>query len=422
MRSLNFYLEEKIMKKALPIIVYTLVLVLVTGLISSGATLLIASAVRLGSGDTVTISQDEYALLQKYGKLDNILNLIKTVYVDDVSDEALIENAAYGMVALLEDPYSFYMDTESMEAMEESDSGQYVGIGATFTTDPDSGMMVLTRIYPDSPASESGLQVGDQLYAVNGENIVGMPTTDVTALVRGEEGTELTMTVLRGEEKTEQSYTMTRRKVDVVDVEYRLLDDGVLHITLSSFSTNADKAFKEAIEYGRKNGATGILLDLRGNGGGADNILQPIADLLLPEGLIFYTEDRSGNRNEYKSDAYNIGLPMVVLCDENSASASEVLIASLQDYGAATIVGATTFGKAVGQSTYTVDADGSGVHITTVRVYSPLGRNWHGEGLEPDIVVEQPDELKNNPLLCNDDNDVQYIEGLKVLRDMIPVQ
>ncbi len=410
------------MKKALPIIVYTLVLVLVTGLISSGATLLIASAVRLGSGDTVTISQDEYALLQKYGKLDNILNLIKTVYVDDVSDEALIENAAYGMVALLEDPYSFYMDTESMEAMEESDSGQYVGIGATFTTDPDSGMMVLTRIYPDSPASESGLQVGDQLYAVNGENIVGMPTTDVTALVRGEEGTELTMTVLRGEEKTEQSYTMTRRKVDVVDVEYRLLDDGVLHITLSSFSTNADKAFKEAIEYGRKNGATGILLDLRGNGGGADNILQPIADLLLPEGLIFYTEDRSGNRNEYKSDAYNIGLPMVVLCDENSASASEVLIASLQDYGAATIVGATTFGKAVGQSTYTVDADGSGVHITTVRVYSPLGRNWHGEGLEPDIVVEQPDELKNNPLLCNDDNDVQYIEGLKVLRDMIPAQ
>ena len=410
------------MKKALPIIVYTLVLVLVTGLISSGATLLIASAVRLDNGDTVTISQDEYALLQKYGKLDNILNLIKNVYVDDVDEDELIENAAYGMVALLEDPYSFYMDTESMEAMEESDSGQYVGIGATFTTDPDDGMMVLTRIYPDSPASESGLQVGDRLYAVNGENIVGMATTDVTALVRGEEGTDVTMTVLRGEENTEVSYTMTRRKVDVIDVEYRLLDDGVLHITLSSFSTNADKAFKEAIEYGRKNGATGILLDLCGNGGGADNILQPIADLLLPEGLIFYTEDRYGNRNEYKSDAYNIGLPMVVLCDENSASASEVLISSLQDYGAATIVGTTTFGKAVGQSTYTVDADGSGVHITTVRVYSPLGRNWHGEGLEPDIVVEQPDELKNNPLLCNDDNDVQYIEGLKVLRGMIPVQ
>lgn len=410
------------MKKALPIIVYTLVLVLVTGLISSGATLLIASAVRLDNGDTVTISQDEYALLQKYGKLDNILNLIKNVYVDDVDEDELIENAAYGMVALLEDPYSFYMDTESMEAMEESDSGQYVGIGATFTTDPDDGMMVLTRIYPDSPASESGLQVGDRLYAVNGENIVGMATTDVTALVCGEEGTDVTMTVLRGEENTEVSYTMTRRKVDVIDVEYRLLDDGVLHITLSSFSTNADKAFKEAIEYGRKNGATGILLDLRGNGGGADNILQSIADLLLPEGLIFYTEDRYGNRNEYKSDAYNIGLPMVVLCDENSASASEVLISSLQDYGTATIVGTTTFGKAVGQSTYTVDADGSGVHITTVRVYSPLGRNWHGEGLEPDIVVEQPDELKNNPLLCNDDNDVQYIEGLKVLRDMIAAQ
>lgn len=407
------------MKKVLPIIVYTLVLVLVTGLISSGATLLISSAVRLNSGDTVTISQDEYALMQKYTKLNNIMSLIKTVYVEDVDDDTLIENAAYGMVALLEDPYSFYMDTESMEAMAEEDSGQYVGIGATFTTDPDDGSMVLTRIYPDSPAAESGLQVGDRLYAVNGENIVGMATTDVTAMVRGEEGTDVTMTVLRGESNSEHSFTMTRRSVEVVDVEYRMVEDDILHITLSAFATNDDTAFEEAVKYGQKNDAKGILIDLRGNGGGGDNILEPIADLLLPEGLIFYTEDAAGNRKEYKSDAYNVGLPIVVLCDENSASASEVLIASLQDYQAATIVGVTTFGKAVGQSTYTIDADGSGVHITTVRVYSPNGRNWHGEGLTPDVVVEQPEELKANPLLRTDENDVQYIEGLKVLRGMI---
>ncbi len=407
------------MKKVLPIIVYTLVLVLVTGLITSGATLLISSAVRLNSGDTVTISQDEYALMQKYSKLNNIMSLIKTVYVEDVDDDTLIENAAYGMVALLEDPYSFYMDTESMEAMAEEDSGQYVGIGATFTTDPDDGSMVLTRIYPDSPAAESGLQVGDRLYAVNGENIVGMATTDVTAMVRGEEGTDVTMTVLRGESNSEHSFTMTRRSVEVVDVEYRMVEDDILHITLSAFATNDDTAFEEAVKYGQKNDAKGILIDLRGNGGGGDNILEPIADLLLPEGLIFYTEDATGNRKEYKSDAYNVGLPIVVLCDENSASASEVLIASLQDYQAATIVGVMTFGKAVGQSTYTIDADGSGVHITTVRVYSPNGRNWHGEGLTPDVVVEQPEELKANPLLRTDENDVQYIEGLKVLREMI---
>ena len=161
------------------------------------------------------------------------------------------------------------------------------------------------------------------------------------------------------------------------------------------------------------------MFDLRGNGGGGDNILQPIADLLLPEGLIFYTEDHDGNRQEYRSNAYKVGLPMVVLCDENTASASEVLIAALQDYKAATIMGTTTFGKAIGQSTYTVAEDGSGLHLTTVRAYSPLGRNWHGEGLEPDIVVEQPEELKSNPLLRTEENDVQFIEGMKQLRSMI---
>lgn len=405
------------MKKALPIIVYTLVLVLVTGLTASGATLLVVSAARLDRGDTVTISQDEYATLQKYAKLNNIMSIINASYVDDVEEGELIDNAAYGMVALLGDPYSFYMPPESMEAMREDDTGKYVGVGATFTTDPDDGMMVLTRIYPGSPASESGLQVGDRLCAVDGTDIATLDTAAVTAMVRGDEGAPITMTVLRGEEKLD--FSMIRRSVDVVDVDYRMLEDGILHITLSAFSTNADKAFENAIKHGREQDAKGILIDLRGNGGGADNILQPIADLLLPEGLIFYTEDHNGNRQEYKSNAYKVGLPIVVLCDENTASASEVLIASLQDYKAATIVGATTFGKAVGQSTYTVASDGSGLHLTTVRAYSPLGRTWNGEGLTPDVLVEQPEELKVNPLLRTDENDVQYLEGLKELRKLI---
>ena len=163
----------------------------------------------------------------------------------------------------------------------------------------------------------------------------------------------------------------------------------------------------------------GILLDLRGNGGGADIILEPIADHFIPEGVIFYMEDAQGNRTEYTSDAYHLGLPTVVLADENSASASEVLIASLQDYEVATVVGTTTFGKAVGQGTYPVAMDGSGIILTHVRAYSPLGRHWHGEGLEPDIVIEQPEELMENPLLRTDENDVQFIEAVKVLKDMI---
>jgi len=405
------------MKKALPIIVYTLVLVMFTSLVASGATMLVMSAVRLEKGDTVTVSQEEYALLQKYSKLDNIMTIIDTMFVEDVDADTLIENAAYGMVELLGDPYSYYLSPESMEAMAEEDSGHYVGIGAVFTTDPNDGMMVCTRIYPNSPAAEGGLQVGDRLYKVNGESILNMPQSDVTGMVRGEEGTDIAMTMIRGDEEVELN--MTRRQVDVIDVEYRMLDGDILYIELTSFSTNADKAFDEAISFGKKKDMKGILLDLRGNGGGADIILEPIADHFIPEGVIFYMEDAQGNRTEYTSDAYHLGLPTVVLADENSASASEVLIASLQDYEVATVVGTTTFGKAVGQGTYPVAMDGSGIILTHVRAYSPLGRHWHGEGLEPDIVIEQPEELMENPLLRTDENDVQFIEAVKVLKDMI---
>ena len=214
------------MKKALPIIVYTLVLVMFTSLVASGATMLMMSAARLEKGDTVTVSQDEYALLQKYSKLDNIMTIIDNMFVEDVDSDTLIENAAYGMVSLLGDPYSYYLSPESMEAMAEEDSGKYVGIGAVFTTDPNDGMMVCTRIYPNSPAAESGLLVGDRLYMVNGEVILDMALTEVTGMVRGEEGTSLTMTMLRGEEEVELAFT--RRQVDVIDVEYRMLDGGIL--------------------------------------------------------------------------------------------------------------------------------------------------------------------------------------------------
>ena len=392
-------------------------LVLVTALVSSGATMLVTSALRFEQGNTVTISQDEYALLQKYYKLDNLITVIKSKYVEEVDDETLIENAAYGMVALLGDPYSYYLSPESMEAMAQEDSGKYVGIGAVFTTDPNDGMMVCTRIYPNSPAAESGMQVGDRLYKVNGESILGMALTDVTGMVRGEEGTTLSMTFVRDNDEVE--VTLTRREVEVVELEYRMLDGDILYISLSSFSTNADEAFDKAISFGKKKNMKGILLDLRGNGGGADIILEPIADHFLPEGVIFYMEDADGVRTESVSDAYHLGLPTVVLCDENRASASEVVIAAIQDYGVGTIVGTKTFGKAIGQGTFQISADGSGVNVTTVRAYSPNGRHWHGEGLEPDIVIEQPEELKDNPLLRTDENDVQFIEAVKILKEMI---
>lgn len=402
------------MKKTLSVIIYTAIIVLFTAVVSCGATLLFVAAGQLNNGETMTITLEDYELLQRYQKLSTLSEALDLYYYEDV-DQAVVENgAAYGMVASLGDPYSTYLTSEDMAALMESDSGEYVGIGGTFLTDPEDGSMVITRIYPDSPLSQTDAQVGDRLYAVNGEVILGMDSNSVAAMIKGDAGTSVTITLLREGEQRE--YTITRERVEVIDVDYRMLDGDILLVNLGAFSTNADTAFAEAIEYGQKQDMKSLIIDLRNNGGGDSLVLENIADLLLPEGTIFYTEDKHGNRETFTSDAKYLGLPIVVLCDGNSASASEVLIAALQDYELATIVGTPTFGKAIGQSTLTLNEDGSGVYLTTIRVYSPQGRNWHGVGLEPDVVVELPDELASNPISRNDDNDLQLQEAIRILQ------
>lgn len=402
------------MKKTLSVIIYTAIIVLFTAVVSCGATLLFVAAGQLNNGETMTITLEDYELLQRYQKLSTLSEALDLYYYEDVDQEVVENGAAYGMVASLGDPYSTYLTSEDMAALMESDSGEYVGIGGTFLTDPEDGSMVITRIYPDSPLSQTDAQVGDRLYAVNGEVILGMDSNSVAAMIKGDAGTSVTITLLREGEQRE--YTITRERVEVIDVDYRMLDGDILLVNLGAFSTNADTAFAEAIEYGQKQDMKSLIIDLRNNGGGDSLVLENIADLLLPEGTIFYTEDKHGNRETFTSDAKYLGLPIVVLCDGNSASASEVLIAALQDYELATIVGTTTFGKAIGQSTLTLNEDGSGVYLTTIRVYSPQGRNWHGAGLEPDVVVELPDELASNPISRNDDNDLQLQEAIRILQ------
>lgn len=402
------------MKKTLSVIIYTAIIVLFTAVVSCGATLLFVAAGQLNNGETMTITLEDYELLQRYQKLSTLSEALDLYYYEDVDQEVVENGAAYGMVASLGDPYSTYLTSEDMAALMESDSGEYVGIGGTFLTDPEDGSMVITRIYPDSPLSQTDAQVGDRLYAVNGEVILGMDSNSVAAMIKGDAGTSVTITLLREGEQRE--YTITRERVEVIDVDYRMLDGDILLVNLGAFSTNADTAFAEAIEYGQKQDMKSLIIDLRNNGGGDSLVLENIADLLLPEGTIFYAEDKHGNRETFTSDAKYLGLPIVVLCDGNSASASEVLIAALQDYELATIVGTTTFGKAIGQSTLTLNEDGSGVYLTTIRVYSPQGRNWHGVGLEPDVVVELPDELASNPISRNDDNDLQLQEAIRILQ------
>lgn len=405
------------MKKYTSIIVYSLVLILVTALAASGVTYLVVQAGQLRQGESVTISLDEYGILKSYERLEVLRKGLHDSFYQDVDDALINEGAAYGMVSSLGDPYSTYLNAEQMEALFEEDKGEYVGIGATFLTDPTSGVMTITRIYPGSPISKTDAAVGDTLYSVNGEVVVGMDQTSVAAIIKGDEGTSVTVALKRDTETTE--YVLTREKVEIIDVEYRMLEDGMLLVQVFSFSTRADTEFEKALKYGREQKMTGLILDLRNNGGGSGAIVKNIADPLLPEGTIFYTENKKGEKEVLKSDARSLGLPLVVLCNEASASASEILVAAVQDYKVGTIVGTTTFGKAIGQSTIQLLEDGAGLYLTTVTVHSPLGRNWQGVGLTPDVEVDLPDELKQNPLLLNDENDLQLKEAITQIKNQI---
>ena len=367
-------------------------------------------------GQSETWFDGVWALIDAFGLkaehdpyvLQNYINKYLEKHPDEMYD------VLNDILSLL-DTHSMYLSSEEYSQGFSTLEG-FVGIGVGLQ-ETENGVQI-AEVMRYSAAEEAGLQIGDLIVKINGEDATKLKNADVASTLRGEEGTSVKLTVRRyGRDIT---VTCERRQVNRVYVSNKTMADGVEYIKVSAIGSQNDwSAFSEIWDSLPSKNTRAVILDLRGNGGGGDNILQPIADLLLPEGLIFYTEDHDGNRQEYRSNAYKVGLPMVVLCDENTASASEVLIASLQDYKAATIMGTTTFGKAIGQSTYTVAEDGSGLHLTTVRAYSPLGRNWHGEGLEPDIVVEQPEELKSNPLLRTEENDVQFIEGMKQLRSMI---
>ncbi|MDR2515201.1 MAG: S41 family peptidase [Christensenellaceae bacterium] len=402
------------MKRYLSIFIYSISLVLTTAICTFFVTALFFSARASGGKETVTIPLEEYRILQGYEKLGTLRQGIHQYFYQPVQDDTLSEGAYYGMVESLKDPYSSYLSAEQMEALKEADSGIYIGIGATFLTDPNSGLLTVTRIYPGSPVAGSGVAVGDTLYSVNGTLAAGLDLPTITAMIRGEEGSTVTVEMQRGDQVKE--YSFTRERIEIVDVETKMLDGDILLVRLYAFSTRADQAFAEALAQGLRNNMKGLIVDLRGNGGGSGAIVQNIADELLPEGLIFYAEDNQGLREEYKSDAKRLDLPLALLTDGGSASASEILVAAVQDYGVGSVIGQKTFGKAIGQATLPIFDDGSGLYITTVGVYSPKGRTWHGTGLQPDQSVELPQELIDNPLLLTGDSDTQLQAALELLR------
>lgn len=328
-------------------------------------------------------------------KLDVIDNLIEEYYLyeDDIDGDALVEGLYSGYTEALGDPYTEYYDEEETKALFESTSGEFTGIGVTMSQGTD-GTITVTNIYKDSPADKAGLQVNDVLLEVDGKNIQGEDLNTVVSYVKGEKGTEVTLTVLRDGEEVEA--TAVRDTIEVQTVEYRMMDDQIGYISVSEFDDVTYDQFKTALDDLEGQKMQALVIDLRNNPGGNVETVTDMLKLLLPEGPIISIKDKNGNTEEMTCDGENeFTKPLAVLVNGYSASASEIFSGAVQDYGTGTIVGTTTYGKGVVQQLISL-GDGTCLKVTIAEYYTPSGRSINGVGVTPDVEVEYQYD-QNNP-------------------------
>lgn len=319
-------------------------------------------------------------------KLRAIEKLIGVKYYEDVDVQTLEDGIYEGMINALDDPYSEYYSAKEMEQFTMKSQGIYYGIGAYISKDPETGLCVISGIIPNTPAEEAELQPGDLFYMIDDQDVTELGTTELVKLIKGTEHTMVHLTLVRDGVLIEQD--VERRKVDSPTVAYEMRDDNIGYIQISTFEDVTVDQFTEAMAVLKGQGMEALIIDLRANGGGNLDTCCDIARQILPEGLIVYTEDKYGVREEEKCDGTRaFDKPLVVLVNGYSASASEILTGAIKDYKIGTVMGTTTYGKGVVQQILSL-GDGTAVKITTSKYYTPNGNFIHEVGIEPDIVVE----------------------------------
>ena len=325
-------------------------------------------------------------LVKKLQKLEK--NIDRYFYLERKTTEEMREGIYKGFLNALSDPYSEYYTKQELIDMENSVAGIFYGIGAHVSLDKETSLPKISDVIDDSPALESGIRADDLIYKIDGQMTYGMTLNEAVSYIRGEEGTKVLLTIVREGENDYLEIEVTRRKVESPTVKTEVMEDGIGYIQISEFDEVTPDQFADGLATLRESGMKKMILDLRGNPGGSLYAVVNIAKMMLPEGNIVYTEDKNGKKVEYKCDGdHKLDIPLIVLIDGNSASASEILAGAIQDYGIGTLVGTTSFGKGIVQQI--VDfRDGSAIKVTVSSYYTPNGRNIHGIGIEPDVEVK----------------------------------
>ncbi|MBP5385648.1 MAG: S41 family peptidase, partial [Lachnospiraceae bacterium] len=344
-------------------------------------------------------------------KAETLKAVIDTYYYEDVDPAALQDGIYKGLMAGTGDLYSTYYTKDEYKEMMESSEGVYFGIGAYLQQDTTTMQIKVVRPIPGSPAERAGLLTDDIIVEVNGEDISEQDINVVVSKIRGEAGTKVKIGIMREGEDGMLTFDITRDRVESVTVEYEMMEDKIGYIYLSEFDDVSTGQFIDAMEDLKSQGMDSLILDMRDNPGGNVDVAVDIADYLLPEGLVVYMEDKNGHRDEYRSDAsHHWDKPIMVLVDENSASAAEILCGALRDFDRATLVGTRTFGKGIVQQILPL-GDGSGVKVTIARYYTPNGTCIHGEGFQPDVEV-----AFDRDLYMKDGTDTQLQKAIELLK------
>ncbi len=364
---------------------------------------------------TVRLSQNDYQelvrLARKYSKAEDLENYIQGSYYQPVAEGDLTEGMYYGMFEALDDRYSTYMNSSEYEQLNISTTGDYSGVGITLSITEDGNFVYAAALTEDAPAWGSGIMVGDIIWKVDGVEYSGSQLDICAANVRGEAGTQVTLTIVRGDEVMD--FTLTRARILSKTVSSKMLEGSVGYISISNFENPTYDDFVKALRELESQGAKGLVVDLRNNGGGLVNSCVKVADELMGKGTVVYTEDRNGNRDYYTTSEGRTPLPYVLLINSYTASASEILAAGVQDNGEGVIVGTTSYGKGIIQEVKSL-ADGSAVKLTIQQYFSPNGSVIHKVGITPDYEVELTED-------CYDENwqlidDRQLKKALELLK------
>lgn len=392
-------------------------LLIVTNLITLGLSNYISFKLPDGK---VMVSRKTYENIVDFEKLYTIKDKLDRYYLGEIDINKLIDGAAAGMTEAVGDPYTTYMNAEEFKDFYSQTEGNYVGLGIQVGVKEDKIVVVAT--FENSPAEKVGILSGDIIESVNGTKVEGKDLEKAVKTMKGEKGEAVELTLSR-ENKGSFNVKAVRDEIEMITVKKEMIDSQVGYIQVTMFDENTSSNFENAIKDLNSKGMKSLIVDLRENPGGLLDQTVNMCSQFIPKGKnIVYTEDKNGNRKDYNSvGGIAEGLPLTILVDEGSASASEIFTGAIKDYKLGTLVGTKTFGKGVVQTTFYRDRDGfrdgTALKVTISKYYTPNGQNIHGIGIEPDILVEYPEELKGKAY--DKSVDPQFEKALEVAKEKI---